>query len=195
MPWWDWWSWARMLAGSLGWGLVFLRKWCHFLQPAHHGMTRRLVHQGQTPATPAAATAFRCTQAHQQTATAEFCGLAKLGMPSDPRRKIFFFSAYWIPYNLSSSSDIKLGYRRTLNRTYSGGYPFYTHLTAQCTITQVNVCMCMLTRVTWRREPFGKGSGHVYTVFHCDMPAATRLHINYKEIWAVVRAVEDWAHS
>ena len=34
-----------------------------------------------------------------------------------------------------------------------------------------------------------------YTVFDCDMPAATRLHINYKEICAVVRTVEDWAHS
>ena len=34
-----------------------------------------------------------------------------------------------------------------------------------------------------------------HTVFECDMPAATRLHINYKEICAVVRAVEDWAHS
>ena len=45
--------------------------------------------QGQTPATLAAAPALQCTQAHQQTATAEFSGLAKLGMPSDPRRKIF----------------------------------------------------------------------------------------------------------
>ena len=42
--------------------------------------------QGQTPA---AAPALQCAQACQQTATAEFSGLAKLGMPSDPRRKIF----------------------------------------------------------------------------------------------------------
>lgn len=33
-----------------------------------------------------------------------------------------------------------------------------------------------------------------YTVFDCDMPAASSLHINLKEICAVVRAVENWAH-
>jgi hypothetical protein len=32
-----------------------------------------------------------------------------------------------------------------------------------------------------------------YTVFDCDMPLAANLHINYKEICAVVKAVERWA--
>jgi hypothetical protein len=32
-----------------------------------------------------------------------------------------------------------------------------------------------------------------YIVFHCDMPKASRLHINYKEICAVVRAVDKWS--
>ena len=65
-------------------------------EPTHHlpGYRHRhkqhpVLGQGQTPATPAASPALRCTQARQQTAAAEFSGLAKLGMPSDPRRKIF----------------------------------------------------------------------------------------------------------
>ena len=33
-----------------------------------------------------------------------------------------------------------------------------------------------------------------YTVFNCDMPAATHLHINYKDICALVHTMEDWAH-
>ena len=52
---------------------------------------------------------------------------------------------------------------------------------------------CMLTRVL-AAGTFWQGKW-TYTVLECDMRAATRLHINYKEICAVVRVVEDWAHS
>ena len=38
-----------LLADSLGWGLVFLWKWCRPQQPTHHGMTRKLVHQWADP--------------------------------------------------------------------------------------------------------------------------------------------------
>lgn len=33
----------------------------------------------------------------------------------------------------------------------------------------------------------------LYTVFHCDLPAAEKLHINYKEVCAVFQAVKQWA--
>ena len=32
-------------------------------------------------------------------------------------------------------------------------------------------------------------------VFQCDVPAATGLHINYKEVIAAVSAIEMWAHK
>ena len=38
-----------LLADSLGWGLVFLWKWCHPQQPTWYGMTRRLIHQLADP--------------------------------------------------------------------------------------------------------------------------------------------------
>jgi hypothetical protein len=33
----------------------------------------------------------------------------------------------------------------------------------------------------------------LYSPFHCDLPAATGLHINYKEVVAVTQAVSRWA--
>jgi hypothetical protein len=39
------------------------------------------------------------------------------------------------------------------------------------------------------------GGDWQYTVFQCDVPAATGLHINYKEVIAAVSAIEVWAHK
>ena len=58
---------------------------------------------------------------------------------------------------------------------------FYTHFistvyynASEC--VHVHVDMCNLAAGTFRQEKW------TYTVFDCDMPAATRLHINYKDI-------------
>ena len=101
---------------------------------------------------------------------------------------MFLFVAKWLPCSLSSSSDLKLGYQGILNRMHSGGYPFYTHLTAQCTIMLVNECMCMLMLATWQQEPFSKGSGHILcSIVTClQQPisiSTTKIYVQWFAQW------------
>lgn len=103
----------------------------------------------------------------------------------------FFYDALLTRFNPFSNSGTKVSFHLNFTKTFSSGYRLFTfngtvyYNTGACEHVHVDACN-KTAGIFWQ--------GHWrYTVFECDMPLVASLHINYKEICAVVKAVDYWA--
>ena len=90
-----------------------------------------------------------------------------------------------------SSRGTRQDYQKHFTQTCSGGYPFSVYSTARCIWPGTLSSTCMSMHVILAGA-FYEGEW-AYSVFQTDLPAAAKLHISYKEVWAVVQVVRLWA--